>query len=159
LEKLLIDRIPHPQIGDDSPLPEIPERTPADLLVAEDNAINQKVIRLILQRLGYRPDIVSNGEEALSMLRKRKYDIVLMDAQMPVMDGLEAMKKIHEMHPRVQDRPVIIVLTAHAKVGDKEAFLKSGMDFYLSKPVQINQLMKSLTKAIDLKKERAAQSS
>jgi len=93
------------------------------------------------------------------MLRKRKYDIVLMDAQMPVMDGLEAMKKIHEMHPRVQDRPVIIVLTAHAKVGDKEAFLKSGMDFYLSKPVQINQLMKSLTKAIDLKKERAAQSS
>ena len=154
LEKVLIERITHPEIKGETPIPKMSEKTPAHLLVAEDNPINQKVIRLILERLGYLPEIVSNGQEVLSMLRRSNYDVIIMDAQMPVMDGTETAKRIRAIYPLAKDRPVIIVLTAHAIVGDKEAFLEAGMDLYLSKPVNIDQLVRTLTCALEMKKER-----
>jgi CheY-like chemotaxis protein/HPt (histidine-containing phosphotransfer) domain-containing protein len=113
------------------------------ILVAEDNVVNQKVALLMLKQLGYEADVVANGQEALAALRRHKYDVVLMDVQMPEMDGLEASRRIGQEWP-AEERPRIIAVTANALRGDREACLAAGMDDYLSKPMLLDDLRSAL---------------
>ncbi len=106
--------------------------------MAEDNAINQRVGKLILQRAGFHIDLVSNGSEALAAHRQQPYDLILMDCQMPAMDGFEASRQIRQLGVR---QPVIIAVTANALRGERERCLEAGMDDYLSKPFQAEQLV------------------
>lgn len=121
-------------------------RYPLRILVAEDNAVNRHVIRRLLEKLGYTPDLVETGEDVLNALFEREYDVVLMDVQMPKMDGVEATRRIHERFPEDR-RPYIIALTAHALDGDREKYLAVGMDAYLSKPVRVESLIEALREA------------
>jgi signal transduction histidine kinase/CheY-like chemotaxis protein len=114
-------------------------RHPLDVLLAEDHPVNQKVILGFLERLGYRADLAANGREVLEALERRSYDVILMDIQMPEMDGLAATRAIRERIP-VDRQPQIIAMTAHAMFGDRERCLAAGMDGYLSKPVQLIEL-------------------
>jgi len=114
------------------------------ILMAEDNPVNQKVALSMLKRLNYRADIANNGLEVLSSLDKKEYDVILMDIQMPEMDGLEATRSIREQKAKKQ--PCIIAMTAYALDGDREEFLKAGMDDYLSKPIRIDELKTALEK-------------
>jgi CheY-like chemotaxis protein len=117
---------------------------PMQILIAEDNVINQQVIQYILQKLGYAPTIVQNGREAVDTAAEGDYDIILMDLQMPEMDGLEATRMIRE---RATDRqPVIIALTANAMEGDEEECLSAGMNDYLGKPVKLEEVIDKLQK-------------
>ncbi len=116
---------------------------PLHILLAEDNLINQKVATRILARLGYRADIASNGIEALQALARQKYDVVLMDIQMPEMDGVEATRRIYQKYAE-SERPRIIAMTAHALDGDRERYLGVGMDDYVSKPVRVDELIHAL---------------
>jgi signal transduction histidine kinase/ligand-binding sensor domain-containing protein/CheY-like chemotaxis protein len=119
--------------------PRLDKPHPLRLLLAEDNAINQKVILKLLERLGYRADAVGNGLEVIAALRRVPYDVVLMDVQMPELDGLEATRQIlHEAG--AGGRPYIIALTANARSEDRAACLEAGMDDYLSKPIKLEQL-------------------
>jgi CheY-like chemotaxis protein len=114
------------------------------ILLAEDNVLSQKVAQQMLRRLGYKADTVANGMEALQALERQQYDMVLMDVEMPVMDGLEATRIIRQKWP--DNGPKIIAVTAYALAGDKERFLEAGMDDYISKPVQKDVLAKVLAK-------------
>ncbi len=116
---------------------------PYTLLVAEDNQMNQHVIAHVLYKLGYEPDLVKNGQEAVEAANKRDYGVILMDMQMPVMDGLEATKIIRET---VVKQPVIIALTANAMEGHEQECLDAGMDDYLGKPIKLEELMDKLEK-------------
>ena len=119
------------------------ERLPLRILLAEDNVVNQKVAQHMLARLGYRVDLAANGLEVLDALQRQTYDVVLMDVQMPEMDGLEATRRIHAQRPPAE-RPYIIAMTAHALTGDAEKCLAAGMDNYVSKPVQLGKLIDAL---------------
>ncbi|MBK7538367.1 MAG: response regulator [Myxococcales bacterium] len=122
------------------------ERVPLRILLAEDNAVNQKVALLTLSRLGYRADVAGNGLEVLQAIERQRYDVVLMDVQMPEMDGLEASRRIcQEQDPA--DRPRIIAMTANAMQGDRELCRAAGMDDYLSKPVRVEELIAALGRA------------
>ncbi len=112
------------------------------ILIAEDNAINMKLIVMILEKMGYQAVCVENGLKAIGAFEKELFDIVLMDIQMPEMDGIEASKRIRIWFG---NRPVIIALTANAMEGDKELYLKEGMDDYIAKPIQFELLQKKLT--------------
>ncbi len=122
------------------------ERLPLRLLLAEDNAVNQKVALLTLKRLGYRADVASNGLEVLDALARQPYDVVLMDVQMPELDGLETTRRICRDQP-LATRPRIIAMTANAMQGDRELCLAAGMDDYISKPIRIDELMRALEHA------------
>lgn len=113
------------------------------IVLAEDNEVNRKVISQMLEHLGYKNDVVSNGLELLEALNRRPYDVVFMDVQMPLMDGLEASRRIRETWPK-QRQPRIIAMTANAMQGDREECLSAGMDDYISKPVQMGQLRAAL---------------
>ncbi len=108
------------------------------ILLAEDNHINQKVTLLMLRKLGYSADVAANGLEVLQAMERKTYDIILMDVQMPEMDGLETANAIRRRWPT--NRPEIIAVTAYALEGDRERYLKSGMDGYIAKPIQIEEL-------------------
>lgn len=110
-------------------------KNPLRILLAEDNAINQKVTLRILDRLGYRADVAANGIEVLEAIKRQSYDAILMDVQMPEMDGVEATHQIRSLLP-LEEQPWIIAMTAHALPGDREQYLHEGMDDYLSKPVR-----------------------
>jgi PAS domain S-box-containing protein len=114
---------------------------PLRILLAEDNPINQRVTLLILKHLGYRADVASNGIEVLQALERRNYDLILMDVQMPEMDGLKATQEIRRCWPK---GPKIVAITAYALAGDKEKCLDAGMDGYIAKPVQKEELSKML---------------
>jgi CheY-like chemotaxis protein len=116
---------------------------PLRVLVAEDNKINQQLAKMLLQNAGHQVDIVENGEEAVDAVSSGDYDIVLMDVQMPVLDGLQATKRIRAL-PSPKNAVVIIALTAHAMAGAREEYLAAGMDDYLSKPLDLVMLFKKL---------------
>jgi PAS domain S-box-containing protein len=131
------------------PLPQLPldaqmgQRHPLRILLAEDHVVNQKVALRILERLGYRADVAANGLEVLAALTRKVYDVVLMDVQMPEMDGVAATKAIRTRWPAPQ-QPRIIAMTANALAGDRERYLDCGMDDYVSKPIRIEELVKTL---------------
>jgi CheY-like chemotaxis protein len=130
-------------VGADGGLgPQVPLR----ILLAEDNVVNQKVALLMLGRLGYRADVAANGVEVLQALERQEYDVVLMDIQMPEMDGLEATRRIFERYSP-SERPYIIAMTAHALTGDEERYLAAGMNDYISKPVRPESLDNALRAA------------
>jgi PAS domain S-box-containing protein len=116
------------------------------ILLAEDNAMNQKVALLLLERLGYRADVASNGLEALEALERQPYDVVLMDVQMPELDGLDASRRICERWP-AEVRPRIIAMTANAMLEDREACFAAGMDDYVAKPIRPDDLAEALRRA------------
>jgi CheY-like chemotaxis protein len=118
------------------------------VLLAEDNVINQKVAFRMLERLGYRADVAANGVEVLQALRRQPYDVVLMDVQMPEMDGLEATRQIRaSFAPDAQ--PCVIAVTANAMTGDRERCLEAGADDYLAKPVDVHALSEALQRCSD----------
>jgi len=122
------------------------QRRPLRMLLAEDNVINQKVATRILSQMGYRPDVVHNGVEAIEALERAKYDVILMDIQMPEMDGLEATREIRKRFTGAR-RPWIIAMTANAMDSDRKNCFEAGMDGYLSKPVRIEALEAELTRS------------
>ncbi|OPX80275.1 MAG: Bacterioopsin transcriptional activator [Methanosaeta sp. PtaB.Bin039] len=115
-----------------------PSRPSLRILLAEDNVVNQKVALMMLERLGYRADVAANGLEVLNALQRQKYDLILMDVQMPEMDGLEATRRIRKLTP--QSGPFIAAITAYAMEGDRERCLRAGMDDYISKPIKLEEL-------------------
>ncbi len=121
-------------------------RCPLRILVAEDNLVSQRLIGLMLKHLGYRPDFADNGVEVLSSLKQKPCDLILMDVQMPMLDGLETTAEILRRYPDAR-RPQIIALTANALTGDREACLAAGMDGYISKPVSIQHLAEAIEQA------------
>jgi CheY-like chemotaxis protein/HPt (histidine-containing phosphotransfer) domain-containing protein len=124
-------------------------RHPLHILLAEDHVVNQKVMKLMLERLGYRADIVANGQEALQSFKRRDYDVVLMDIQMPEMNGIEATQRLRADLPP-ERQPRIIALTANALGGEREKYLAAGMDDYLSKPVNVTAMRAALEKCMSL---------
>ncbi|MFZ5905671.1 MAG: response regulator [Chloroflexota bacterium] len=119
------------------------DRHPLRILVAEDNIVNQKVAASLLNRMGYRADMVANGIEVLEALRRQAYDVVLMDMQMPEMDGEEASRQILQHWPK-DKRPRLIAMTANALEGDRERYLAAGLDGYVSKPIRVEELKQAL---------------
>ena len=120
-------------------------RSDLRILLAEDNAVNQLVALRMLERLGCRADTAANGKEVLQAMQNRSYDIVLMDVQMPEMDGLEAARRIRRSKGI---QPYIIAMTAHAMKGDKEVCLEAGMDDYVSKPVRMEELRAAMLRGL-----------
>ncbi|HEY9875120.1 MAG TPA: response regulator [Candidatus Obscuribacterales bacterium] len=125
--------------------PKLAEERPLRILLAEDNVVNQKVALHILKGMGYIADIANNGLEALEALHRQSYDVVLMDMQMPEMDGLTATRRICQEWSS-SDRPRIIAMTANAMQGDREECLNAGMDDYMSKPIRLEELIEALSK-------------
>jgi signal transduction histidine kinase/CheY-like chemotaxis protein/HPt (histidine-containing phosphotransfer) domain-containing protein len=131
--------------GEEGPREDAAHTIPLRILLVEDNPINQKVARKLLERLGHMPDIAGNGREAIERLERASYDVILMDVQMPKMDGLEASREICARWPAGQ-RPRIIAMTAEAMEGDRQKCLAAGMEDYLVKPVTLEQLAAALAK-------------
>ena len=131
-------RVQTPKIEPD---PRMAGRHPLRILVAEDNAVNRRVAELLLGRLGYEATLVVNGREALVELDRRTYDVVLMDVQMPEMDGLEASRRLVA---RGDERPRVVAMTANAMSGDRAACIAAGMDDYLSKPLRVEAMVAAL---------------
>ena len=125
--------------------------TPLRILLAEDNAMNQTVALRLLERLGYAADVASHGLEALAALERKPYDVVLMDVQMPELDGLEASRRIHERWP-AGTRPRIVAMTANALPEDREACFAAGMDDYVAKPIRAEELAAALMRAKPLRR-------
>ncbi|MDB6031178.1 MAG: Hpt sensor hybrid histidine kinase, partial [Verrucomicrobiales bacterium] len=130
--------------------PKLAERLPLSILLVDDNVINQKVASRLLQQMGYKADIAGNGQEALKALEKKPYDVILMDVQMPIMDGLEATRRIrarqHEVspHPHFGKPIMIVAMTANAMAGDREKCVTAGMNDYVPKPVRPEALQAAL---------------
>lgn len=129
--------------------PNLAQQLPLRILLAEDNPTNQKVALYTLERLGYKADVASNGLEALSALHRQPYDVVLMDVQMPEMDGITATRQLRQEWSEspsnlTEKRPRIIAMTANAMQGDREACLAAGMDDYISKPLRVEKLIEAL---------------
>ena len=122
-------------------------RVPLRILLAEDNQVNQKVALRMLERLGCSADVAANGLEVLEALERVRYDVILMDVQMPEMDGLEATRQIGARY-EASERPWIIAMTANAMAGDRERCLDAGMDDYLSKPVRMEELGVALQRCL-----------
>jgi signal transduction histidine kinase/CheY-like chemotaxis protein len=148
----LFDAIVHAMHGEQTEAPEKEEAASAEeidpalrILVAEDSHVNQKVALRLLERFGCRADVAGNGLEAVAAVERQRYDVILMDVQMPEMDGLEATRIICERFP-AERRPRIVAMTANAMKGDREKCLEAGMDDYLSKPIRAVELEQALAK-------------
>ncbi len=141
------ERVPRPAPPPSAAKPQIDPtmaaRHPLRILLAEDNAVNQKLAMRLLQQMGYRADLASNGIEAVESVQRQAYDVVLMDVQMPELDGLDATRQICELMTRPQ-RPYIVAMTANAMQGDQEMCLAAGMDDYLTKPIRVDRLVAAL---------------
>ena len=127
---------------------DIPQKAVADVnvLLVEDNPINQKVATLLLGKLGIKPEIAKNGQEAVNLLKEKSFDLVFMDCQMPVMDGFTATKAIREMERNTDRHTPIVAMTAHAMKGDREKCIQAGMDDYIAKPIKPDELEKIIEK-------------
>jgi two-component system CheB/CheR fusion protein len=149
-EEDLLTPSPSPA-GEEDPL--TPSPSPAgegdkrilSILVAEDVTYNQMLIKLFLQKLGYQPDIVSNGLEVLAKLREKRYDIILMDIQMPQMDGMEATRRIVAGYAE-SDRPYIIAVSANSSGEDQAQYLALGMNDAIAKPYVLDELQEALSR-------------
>jgi CheY-like chemotaxis protein len=134
-------------LADRAPLaPATAAGPPLAILVVEDNATNQRVVLLILERLGHHADVAMNGREALAALARCRYDLVLMDVEMPEMDGVEATRRIRAETPR-ETQPRIVGLTANAAREDLATYLAAGMDDCLEKPIDTARLREVLAQA------------
>jgi signal transduction histidine kinase/HAMP domain-containing protein/ActR/RegA family two-component response regulator len=120
--------------------PDHAKRHPLRILLVEDNVVNQKLATRLLGRMGYTADLAGNGIEAIEAVQRQRYDLVLMDVQMPEMDGLEATRNIVE-HTPFEQRPWIVAMTANAMDGDRERCLDAGMNGYISKPIRVEELV------------------
>ncbi len=116
------------------------------ILIAEDNIINQKIVQKIINKIGYKSDIANNGQEAIEKYTSNKFDLILMDIQMPEMDGFEATEAIRNFEKENRNHIPIIAITAHAMSGDKKRCLDAGMDDYISKPIQPQKLVDTIEK-------------
>jgi CheY-like chemotaxis protein len=125
--------------------PQMASRHPLRILLAEDNVVNQKLALRLLSQMGFRADVAANGLEAIQAIERQPYDVVLMDVQMPEMDGLEATRQICARW-LPSDRPRIVAMTANAMQGDREMCLEAGMDDYLAKPIRVDELILALEK-------------
>jgi signal transduction histidine kinase len=133
--------------------PDLAKDVPLRILVAEDNPVNVKLISIILQRLGYRPDVAADGVEAVAALRRQPYDVVLMDVRMPRMDGIEATRQIFREWPNGA-RPQIIVLTAGVMPEERQACLDAGVSEFLGKPIVASELVKALERCRRVEAQR-----
>ena len=129
--------------------PVVPGRR-LDILLAEDNRVNQVVATRLLERMGHTITVANNGAEALSLLAGRSFDLVLMDIQMPQIDGLAAAKSIRLREAQTHCHVPIIAMTAHAMKGDRERCLEAGMDGYVSKPINTKDLELAITNLMNL---------
>ena len=136
--------VPQPVQASAAMDPGMAGRHPLRILLAEDNLVNQKLAIRLLAQMGYCADLARNGVEAIEAVTRHPYDLVLMDVQMPEMDGLEAARRITARWPPAQ-RPRIVAMTANATQGDREMCLAAGMDDYLSKPIRVDELVRALT--------------
>ncbi|HYF12209.1 MAG TPA: response regulator, partial [Actinomycetota bacterium] len=134
-----------PSDGDSALDPELASRHPLRILLTEDNVVNQRLALRLLEKLGYRADVAANGLEAIEAVDRQVYDLVLMDVQMPEVDGVEATRRIVETHP-IDERPWIVAMTAEAMQGDREGFLAAGMDDYVAKPIRPQELVAAITR-------------
>jgi signal transduction histidine kinase/CheY-like chemotaxis protein/putative methionine-R-sulfoxide reductase with GAF domain len=141
---------PAPASAPARPDPEMAQRLPLRILLAEDYVVNQKLALRLLAQMGYRADVAANGLETIQALERQPYDVVLMDVQMPEMDGLEATREIRARWPAAEQqgrpRPRIIAMTANAMQGDREICLAAGMDDYVSKPIRVEELVQALSR-------------
>jgi CheY-like chemotaxis protein len=153
LVRLLTPDMETEQAEDEDELP-AGDVSPLRILLAEDNAMNQKVALRLLERLGYRADVASNGLEAIEALERGRYDVVLMDVQMPELDGLDASRRICERWP--DTRPRIVAMTANALPEDREACFAAGMDDYVAKPIRADALAEALRRVKPLRREAPA---
>ena len=137
LHAMRIAPISAPRLPTQAPA-KLAETLPLSILVAEDNTVNQKVVQQLLAHLGYRADVVASGVEVLDALERQNYDVILMDVQMPDMDGLEATRRLKARFGATSPR--VIAMTDSAMLGDREKCLAAGMDAYVSKPVELDQV-------------------
>lgn len=149
LYKHIVDQLKHinvpkePQAVKSQFSADFAKQYPMEILIAEDNHVNQKLAVHILVKMGYKPEVAANGHEVLNALAKKRYDLILMDVQMPEMDGLEATQFIRA---HMEEQPVIIAMTANAMAEDRDICLKAGMDDYLSKPMKLAEVIGALEK-------------
>jgi PAS domain S-box-containing protein len=129
--------------GRGAPDPQLARRPPLRILLAEDNVVNQKVALRLLGQMGYRADVAADGVEAIAAVERQTYDVVLMDVQMPELDGFEASREINRRWPG-ERRPRIVAMTANAMQGDRELCVAAGMDDYVSKPIRVEELVAAL---------------
>jgi CheY-like chemotaxis protein len=135
--------------------PTMATRLPFKILLVEDNAVNQKVATTLFQRMGYRVDVAANGKEAVEAVMRQPYDVVFMDIQMPVMDGIEATRQIlASVNPAT--RPYIAALTANVMKSDRELYDAVGMDDFIPKPVRADEIVKALERASFFMQKRSA---
>ena len=141
----LVPAAPAPSIFDSA----LASRLPLRILLTEDNVVNQKVALRILGKLGYHADVAANGQEAVDALDRQPYDVVLMDVQMPEVDGIEATRIIRRTLP-VERQPIIVAMTAAAMQEDRQACLAAGMNSFVSKPIRPEQLTTALEESVNL---------
>ena len=141
-----MDSLPEPVFEDPYPSDVHQPLICAKVLLAEDNVVNQKVAIRMLRRMGCRVDAVANGREVIDALKGIQYTLILMDCQMPEMDGYTAAQQIREQEAAGNRHIPIIAMTANAMAGDRERCLDAGMDDYLSKPVEFVRLFEILKK-------------
>lgn len=147
--------VPPERTDVENPSTTFAEQYPLEILLAEDNATNRKVAAKVMSKLGYTLDFAENGQEALDAASKKKYDLIFMDMQMPVMDGLEATRQLRSAPP-IWGRPRIVAMTANAMGRDREKCLEAGMDDYMSKPIRLNTLKTALQECSQNLKENTA---
>lgn len=147
---------PHSPLAPAPPTrPEPVSLRPLHVLLAEDTAANQKLVTAILKKRGHTVGVVHNGREALDMLKHQEFDVILMDVQMPIMDGLQTTAAIRTLPKPGQSQIPIVAMTAHTMPGDKERCLAAGMDAYLSKPIRSQELLDMLELAVRIGEDRA----
>jgi len=142
------DALTHPMRFEHHDIPVASGAARLNILLAEDNAINQRLAARLLEKRGHRVSVAANGVEALAAIRDRGFDVVLMDVQMPEMDGFETTAAIRSLEAPLGRHTPIVAMTAHAMTGDRERCLAAGMDGYVSKPLRIDELLAAIKAAI-----------